>query len=284
MNELVLVGDDSQLEGLFLQGLATGTIESYQRAFSGFHDVCGKPWTEVNYPDFVAYYQYLQERGDSSSVSANTMRLYLCAVKSMITFLEKGGLRPGGLSWLCGRLIRRIPDDRADRPKYVSVEKTWEIIDREPQPLRKLFIEFLYLTAMRVSEALQFRLDGVIVEDGRRFFDVRRKGGRMDRVEIPAGLVERLRSLGAAPDGRMFPFKRGWAHRFVKAAGARCGVPEFSPHWNRHGHCTHALMHPEVNIGMVMKQAGHTSLKHTTRYLHPEQSSAEFLQRDISPV
>ena len=69
----------------------------------------------------------------------------------------------------------------------------------------------------------------------------------------------------------------------MKATGARCGVPGFSPHWNRHGHCTHALEHPEVNIGMVMKQAGHTSLKHTTRYLHPAKSSAEFLQRDNTP-
>ncbi|MCH7471795.1 tyrosine-type recombinase/integrase [bacterium] len=280
MNNLAPATDDAALVALFLEGLAPGTCDSYRRAFSGFYDVCGRPWVEVNYPDFVAYSRYLKA-GDAS---ANTRRLYLCAVKSMIAFLEMSKVRQPGLSWLCGRLIGRIPDDRADRPKYVSVEKTWEIIDHEAQPLRKLFIEFLYLTAMRVSEALQFRLDGVIVEDGRCFFDVRRKGGRMDRVEIPAGLVERLRTVGAAPDGRMFPFKRGWAHRFVKAAGARCGVPEFSPHWNRHGHCTHALMHPEVNIGMVMKQAGHTSLKHTTRYLHPEKSSAEFLQRDISPV
>jgi integrase/recombinase XerD len=69
------------------------------------------------------------------------------------------------------------------------------------------------------------------------------------------------------------------AHRILKAAAARAGLPEaVSMHWLRHAHVSHALDRG-APAHLVQATVGHASLTTTSRYAHarPNDSSARYL-------
>jgi integrase/recombinase XerD len=68
-------------------------------------------------------------------------------------------------------------------------------------------------------------------------------------------------------------------HRIVKRAAARAGLPaNFSAHWYRHAHASHAL-DAGAPSHVVQAVLGHASLAMTGRYAHarPCDSSAFYL-------
>jgi len=96
-----------------------------------------------------------------------------------------------------------------------------------------------------------------------------------------------LRSADALPDDPVFRSRHGTplsptqAWRVVKAAAGRAGLekaPDFSPHWLRHAHASHALDRG-APISLVREGLGHASLATTSRYTHarPGDGSGRYL-------
>jgi len=152
------------------------------------------------------------------------------------------------------------------------------------------FIRLLYNAGLRLSEAcalcwrdLQGRGDaGQVTVWG--------KGEKERTILLSAGTWQEfvaLRPAGAGPDDPVFRSRPGRplsptpAWLIVQAAATRAGLEkasDFSPHWLRHAHASHALDRG-APISLVREDLGHASLMTTSRYTHarPGDGSSRYL-------
>ncbi len=82
-------------------------------------------------------------------------------------------------------------------------------------------------------------------------------------------------------DALIFPLSTSQICRIVRKAAIAAGIAKpVSPHWFRHCFCSHAIDRG-APIHLVQRDAGHSSVAVTSRYLHarPKESAARFLPK-----
>lgn len=172
-------------------------------------------------------------------------------------------------------------------PKAISPEAVTRILDQAGAgdgiaPIRdRALLELMYATGARVSEATGLDVDDVSLVPGEQAVLLRGKG-RKERV-VPVGgyaadalstyLVRARPALAGAGKGTaaLFLNSRGaqlsrqsaWA--ILKAAAARAGVDDVSPHTLRHSFATH-LMSGGADVRVVQELLGHASVTTTQIY------------------
>jgi integrase/recombinase XerD len=294
---------DAYLDHLAVErGLAANTIAAYRRdlrRYARFLDAIGTGLTDAGERHISAYLRSLrQPTGEEPELSAASAARAMSAVRGLHRFAAREGLTGQDPSRDVAppTLARRLP-------RALGVDEVRRLLDAaraddSPLSLRDAaLLELLYATGARVSEAVGLAVDDVDLEA--RGVLLRGKGGRARVVPLggyardavaaylvrarPA-LLSLARTVGsgrtAIPAGRaadrggrhsLFrnghggPLTRQGAWLVLRAAAARAGLGEVSPHVLRHSFATH-LLDGGADVRVVQELLGHASVTTTQVY------------------
>jgi integrase/recombinase XerD len=267
------------------RGLAANTLSSYRRDLRRYVSTLTERGVgalgEAGEEDVRAFLAGLREGDDEHPpLSAGSAARAVVAVRGLHRFALREGLATGDPA-------REVKPPTPPRrlPKAISVDEVERILatagpEDSSRGLRdKALLEMLYGTGARISEAVGLDIDDVDLTDA----VVRLHGkGEKDRI-VPVGryalhaldaylvrarptLVIRGKGTPAlflnARGGRL---SRQSAWATLRAAAARAGLSEVSPHTLRHSFATH-LLDGGADVRVVQELLGHASVTTTQVY------------------
>lgn len=227
----------------------------------------------------VDQYNLMQALFDNSEKRSSQARA-LSATKRLFAYLLEQGIRQDNPT-----LTLKFPRKERTIPPNISenfVEQMLEIPDVSTSlGLRdKAFLEFLYATGMRVSEAVSVQLSDI---DFQRALVVTIGKGNKERLlpfgEVACHYLERYieyarpRLLNRKQSNHLFisqkktRLSRQLAWMIVKKYVAAAGVSDISPHSLRHAFATHILNHG-ADLRVVQALLGHANINTTQIYTH----------------
>lgn len=291
---LVQSTSDERLIALWLDGRPETTRRAYARDASSFMLYAGVPIQAVTLGHLQAYAHSIEHLAPASRARK------LASLKSLFGFAHRLGYVP----FDAARPLRLPKLKDALSARIVGEAEVLRMIVLEPNPRNHAMLRVLYATGLRISELCALRwsdLRGTKTGGQAAVFG---KGAKTRVVLLlpkvwrqlaalrgpagcgagPAKRQSRLRDP-AGPEAPVFRSGRGdaldrsAAHRIVKAAARRAGLPdELSAHWLRHAHASHSLDHG-APLHVLQASLGHGSLSTTTRYVHarPGDGSAKYL-------
>ena len=269
--------NDQTLLRLWLDGRPRTTQEAYGRDLAAFLAHAGVSVSAVTLGHLQAYAATLGHLAPASQARK------LAALKSLFGFAHRLGYVP----FDAARPLRlpKLRDQLAQR--IMAEPEALRMIALEPNPRNHAMLRLLYATGLRISELCGLRWQDLRGTKAGGQAAVFGKGGKTRTVLLPPKLWRQVGALrgDAAAEAPVFRSTKGGAldrsqaHRIVKAAARRAGLPdEVSAHWLRHAHASHSLDHG-APLHVLQASLGHTSLNTTTRYLHarPGDGSAKYL-------
>lgn len=274
---LAQADDDGHMLRLWLaRSSSPNTRRSYEREARRFLAHVGRPLAAVRMGDLQ---DYIAGRPGSSA----TVALAAAALKSLFAFAHEVGY----LRFNIGAAVKVPPVKNTLAERIMPEGDALLMIRQEPVLRNRVLLTVLYGGGLRISEVCSLRWRDLAPRDEAGQATVYGKGGKTRVVLLSAATWKVLQALreGAPADDPVFRSRKGGAldpsaaHRIVKAAAARAGLPaDISAHWLRHAHASHALDRG-APIHLVQATLGHASIATTGRYLHarPSESSARFL-------
>lgn len=250
---------------LILRNFSKSTIRSYKSTLVKYFTHCNKLNITQNLDQELIrnYLVYLYKKG-LSYVTVNTNYSAIKLYFENILMQE----------WNCKKIPR--PKKEFKLPEILSPQEVVKIIDHARMYKHQILFTFLYVTGMRISEALAVRLYDI---DSKRLqIKVQCGKGKKDRyVEVPMKLIEILRSYYKfyKPVGYLFNgAKKGEAYdirsaqvAMQKSVRAAKITKHISVHSLRHCFATHHL-EAGTDLVYLKEQMGHTNLKTTSGYIH----------------
>lgn len=192
---------------------------------------------------------------------------------STVTIAKAGlkrALKEKKLSW--DKIKARKKVARPSGKSFLSVKDLNKLL-KHMNEKQKLLTRFIYLSGMRISEALNCKKSDMYERKNYYFFSITGKNGKeRESAPIPASLIKSIsRAYGkehdflfAKDDGS--PYTRAWAHLFMKNASEKAGI-KLHPHALRHSIAS-ALVDSGENIFSVSTFLGHSSVITTALYYH----------------
>jgi integrase/recombinase XerD len=276
------------------RGLAAHTIEAYRRDLQRYASTMAAIGTtqigEVTTADVAEYLAVLREGDeDHPPLAASSAGRAVVAVRGLHAFALAEGLAGADPA----RTVRPpVPPRRLPRAiPLPEVERLLQIPGDSPAQRRdRALLELLYGTGARISEAVGLDVDDLDLT-GQRGADgalatvrLAGKGGRQRIVPVgsyalaalEAYLVQARPALaGSARSGQHSPavflnarggrLTRQGAWGALRAAAARAGLAEISPHMLRHSFATH-LLDGGADVRVVQELLGHASVSTTQVY------------------
>lgn len=215
---------------------------------------------EVTRIDIREFQSQLLERGLSDA----SLNLHTSALKKFYEFLQVGGLMRVDPTLRLER--RKIP---ARLQRLLTVEEIERLIAACQTPFERALVEVLYATAVRVSEAVNIRLEQINFAS--QILTVRKGKGGKDRI-VPFGEHARAAlcaHLGERAEGFLFehggkPYHTDRIRQVVREVAVRAHVRGVSPHAFRRAAGTHLLQHG-ADLRAVQEYLGHEDLSTTAR-------------------
>lgn len=229
-----------------------------------------KNFDAVEIADLQDYQSYLADEYGAEKTRARKM----ASVCSFYRFLNNREVTNLNLA-----RIERAKIDRAiDHSQLLTPEQVRAIIAATAaNALHHTLLKFLYLTGVRISEALSLRWrDLQSFSDGGEAH-ILGKGNKRRTVFLRADLWADLMALRGSADDKdhPFPFTSQNAWKVVKKAGKAAGVEDVHPHQFRHAYVSH-LLAENVPLADVSALVGHKDISTTGLYAHPTKG------RDVS--
>lgn len=281
---------DKFLNTLSVQNYSPLTVKNYRRYLESFGVFFGKPLEHATSDDITAY------MSSRNKDSPNTRVAVYIALQSFYSFLLEDGI-------ISKRV--RVPTVKAERTvvKVMAIESIRRMISsielKRIQDYRdRALIEFLYVTGVRVSEAMRMRIDDAssykLMKSSRerdRHLKVRVRGKGHKEREIYVNsrsadvlfdyLLQRndknpLMFIAHCGNGKGgLSANRIRTILIRRAADARVSK-HVHPHLLRHSIATH-MLEAGVNVFTLQKFLGHESLESTRKYI-------QFLDHDYRKV
>ena len=276
------------------RGLAAHTIEAYRRDLQRYASTMAAMGTtqiaEVTTADVAEYLAVLREGNEHHPpLAASSAGRAVVAVRGLHAFALVEGMAGADPA----RAVRPpVPPRRLPRAVPLpDVERLLQMAGDAPAQRRdRALLELLYGTGARISEAVGLDVDDLDLAgkhgpDG-ALATVRLagKGGRQRivpvgsyaRAALEAYLVQARPALAAsARSGQHSPavflnarggrLTRQGAWGALRAAAARAGLAEISPHMLRHSFATH-LLDGGADVRVVQELLGHASVSTTQVY------------------
>lgn len=243
---------------------SANTQAAYRRDVAEFLRIVGKPFDAVHVLDIMNYQSSLSNH----SYAPKTIARKLACVRSFYRFLNRREVTAVNVERIEGSKVR----ESLNKDKLLTEKEVEAIISAaKPEPKHYHFIRFLYLTAVRVSEALALRWRDFTELDTGAEAHILGKGQHQRDVFIPDKLWLDLRALRgeAGENDYVFPsLDRFQAWALIKKLARAAQVDKaVSPHSFRHAHISHALKNG-ATLAELRDQAGHANISTTSLYLH----------------
>jgi integrase/recombinase XerD len=278
------------------RGLAKNTIVSYREDLNSYIDFIARlnvsALSKITKNDIISFMLNQKDKG----VSINSIARRLAAVRMFHRFLARERILKSDPTGLIDspKLWRKIPD-------ALSLNEVDALIAqpniRDKQGIRdKAILETLYATGMRVSEAVNLKLDNVNLDIG--FLRCIGKGNK-ERV-IPIGKkavnsiqrylkITRPRLLKKRESEFLFLNRFGkkisrqslWKiiKRYAKAARIKKPI---KPHMLRHSFATH-LLERGADLRSVQEMLGHSNISTTQIYTHINKDRLKTIHKMFHP-
>jgi integrase/recombinase XerD len=171
-------------------GRSPRTLNSYSRVLKRYYhehfpDLTPEK-TEVRHIE--EYLRILDDRG----VSQNTKRRYLESLSAFFSYAMKRPRFENITGNPAGVVLEEIPKQIRKRPDCATWENTKKIVRAIPNPRNKAVAVLLAKTGCRLQEALEIKMDDLMLDDG--FIRLRkRKGGNQTVVPIDRETVRTIK-------------------------------------------------------------------------------------------
>lgn len=246
------------------------TQEAYRRDIRQFLDRCRKPFNQVAIADFFEFQSSL------SGCKQRTQARKMAAVRSFYRYLCKREVITLNLAQIESPKVRQS----INRDKLLTEAEVQAMIAAATNDLHRVYVRFLYLTAVRVSESLSLRWRDIsLVETGGAQAHIVGKGGKHRDVFLPPSLhFDIVLMWNESIDSNAPVFasikNRVQAKRIVKGLAKVAEIEkDVSPHSLRHAHLSHALKNG-ATLAELRDQAGHSNISTTSLYLHASSERA----------
>jgi len=264
---------ERSLKTLQLAGLADCTQASYTRMVRRLVEFYDKT------PDLISeeeLQEYFLHRRNVDKWSSGTLRVCYCAIRF---FFEKVLHR----NW---HIFNYLKAERHKKlPAVLSREEIARLLSYVRTPHNRAYLLTIYSCGLRLQEGLHLEVGDI--DSDRMLIHVHRGKGARDRmVPLPAATLAVLREhwkthrnprlvFPALGRGRRqdstaeFPMAITSVCGAMKDAVRRAGITKRSVHIHtlRHSYATH-LLEEGVNLRVIQRYLGHTSLETTMVYLH----------------
>jgi len=253
---------------LVIRGTSPRTQESYVAAVYGLARHYHLPPDQVSDEQLKDYMFYLAQERKLAPASLN---LTVCALRSFYQLVLHRSLDQIRLSlpWV---------KKAVHRPRVYSVEELEKLLTVGcPHPKHRAFLMTVYGAGLRLNEACHLKADDI--DSARMQLRVEQGKGRKDRYTLLSPrLLQELRRYWqiCRPSVWVFPASRdpqqpildGTAAKIFWHALRRAGLPNKGGiHSLRHSFATH-LLEAGVEITVVQRLLGHSSISTTVTYLH----------------
>jgi len=278
------------------RGLSGNTIISYREdlgAYMNFLATCHiEALSKTNRADITNFMLFQKDKG----LAPNSIARRLAAIRMFYRFLVREKILKSDPTLLVDspKLWKKIPEALSVNDVDVLLSQPNV---RNNQGIRdKAILEALYATGMRVSEAVNLRLDGVNMDVG--FLRCIGKGNK-ERI-IPLGSkainaikryveVSRPKLLKAKKSDFLFVSRFGnkisrqsfWKLIKKYARDARIKKP-IRPHILRHSFATH-LLERGADLRSVQEMLGHSNISTTQIYTHINKDRIKMIHKMFHP-
>jgi integrase/recombinase XerD len=278
------------------RGLSRNTLISYQDDLRSYIDFIINrhidALSKTTKNDIIDFMLYQKDKG----LAANSIARHLAAIKVFYRFLVRE------------RILKTDPTSLIDSPKlWKKIPETLSLNEvdallnqpnvRDRQGIRdRAILETLYATGMRVSEAVNLKLDNINLDIG--FLRCIGKGNK-ERV-IPLGkkaIISLKRYLGISRPqllkkkeseflflsrlGKKISRQSLWKIIKRYARGAKIKKP-ISPHILRHSFATH-LLERGADLRSVQEMLGHANISTTQIYTHINKERLKAIHKMFHP-
>jgi len=266
---------------LVIRGTSPRTQESYVAAVYGLAKHYHKGPDQLGDEQIKDYMFYLaQER----KLAPSSLNVTICALRSFYQLVLHRPVEKVRLSlpWVA-RAVHR--------PRVYSVEELEKLLTVGcPHPKHRAFLMTVYGAGLRLNEACHLKPEHI--DSARMQLRVEQGKGRKDRYTLLSPrLLQELRSYWqiCRPSVWLFPAARdsqqpvldGTAAKFFERALQRAGLPNKGGiHSLRHSFATH-LLEAGVEITVVQRLLGHTSISTTITYLHVRRERVSEIQSPL---
>jgi integrase/recombinase XerD len=259
-------------QDLQLAGLAEGTQKMYLRAVRQLATHFRKPPDRITESELREYLLYLK---NERQYSPSSLKI---AASGIIFFYTHTIPR----DWLTFKSLH-IPRPQS-LPDVLSIAETRRLIDAVRTPHNKAFFWTVYSLGLRLQEGLNLQVGDI--DSARMVVHVHRGKGSKDRyVPLPPRTLAVLRQYWVTHRHTIWlfpatgrdhteahsadePMARSSVHGAMKRVVRELGFRKrITIHTLRHSYATH-LLEAGVNLRLIQKYLGHSSLQATTIYLH----------------
>ena len=261
------------MDTLSLNGKGERTQQAYTRALRMLVEFYAKDPAEISEAELEAYFL---RRKNLDRWSANTLRICYCGIR--LYFVQVLGR-----NWTLFNILRAKNESRL--PTVLSREEVRRLLGCVHTAHNRAFLATVYACGLRLQEALY--LEVCDIDSDRMMIHVHRGKGAKDRlVPLPQRTLETLRNHwkthrnprlifpaqgrdGRAGPGASTPMAIASVQGALRGAKARAGITKrgVSIHTLRHAYATH-LLEAGVNLRVIQRHMGHSSLETTMVYLH----------------
>jgi site-specific recombinase XerD len=252
---------------LVIRGIASRTQESYVAAVHGLAKHYHQPPDQLTDEQLKDYIFYLAKEKELAPATLNLTVYALRSFYQLVLQRSVEQLR------LCLPPVKQA----VHRPQVFSVEEMEKLLTVGcVHPKHRAFLMTVYGAGLRLNEACH--LKPAHIDSARMLLRVEEGKGRKDRYTLLSPrLLQELRSywLSVRPGPWLFfgrerqlPLPEGTGQGIFNHAVERAGLPKKGGiHSLRHSFATH-LLESGVEITVVQKLLGHSSLSSTVTYLH----------------
>jgi integrase/recombinase XerD len=261
---------------------STNTVMAYGNDLNQFADYLQRnfpanaTWADIQ-PETITHYT---ESMASNGYTSSTVARKVAALKTLFNWLRQHGMVRDDLSI-------RLKSPRVEKraPRFLSEEQVTRLIGATskmpaPRSMRdRALLEVIYSTGMRVTEAINLRLQDIDFRDGTAAASGR--GTRQRRAPLSDSAVAALRAyvetarqdmLGSVntdcvflnPLGSKLTRQAVWqlTRQYARLAGID---GEITPHTLRHSRAAH-MLESGTDIRRVQEWMGHANLATTQMY------------------
>lgn len=263
------------------KGLATNTLESYQRDLLTYTAYLREQGVarieESNRAHIVGYLMMLKEKGRATA----TLSRNLASIRAFYQFLVRDRYLDKDPS-----VHLETPKIEKRLPKVLSVTEVERLLDgpalHDPAGVRdKAMLELLYATGIRVSELVNLNMGDVNLEMG--FLKCMGKGAKERIIPLGQIAIETVRNYIETARPRMLKGRSETAlflnhlgkritrqgfWKMIKKYAQKANIrTEITPHTLRHSFATH-LLENGADLRAVQEMLGHADISTTQIYTH----------------